>query len=205
MNSIWIPKDEAHSRFLFKSALCAFLIEFLIVTAVGWHEHWLAHPNKKSGINEKDYIEAEVFKIPQDTPHLVEEKKMRPSHSQPEGTLSKSPNLGTSASVKPNLDEENKTESGPAIAPTHGPILVYSPPPVIPPYLRDREFKTYVVIDFYISAQGTVSPRLVNSSGNEELDAIALRAAHQWQFRPAEDQHKAIDSKVRLRLIFEVE
>jgi TonB family protein len=51
---------------------------------------------------------------------------------------------------------------------------------------------------------GVVTPRLLSSSGNEELDVIALNTSRQWQFRPAESDHVAIDSKVRLRILFEV-
>lgn len=75
---------------------------------------------------------------------------------------------------------------------------------MIPAYLQNQELKTSVVIDFFINSQGGVTPRLVGSSGNEELDAIAIEAVKKWQFRPAENDHHAIDSKVRLRIVFEV-
>jgi TonB family protein len=60
------------------------------------------------------------------------------------------------------------------------------------------------VIEFLITASGGVTPRLLRSSGNDELDAIALTTVKKWQFRPAEQDHKAIDSKIRLRIVFEV-
>jgi len=75
---------------------------------------------------------------------------------------------------------------------------------LIPSYLQDQNFKTSVVIDFFVSALGSVTPKLVGSSGNEELDALALNTAKKWQFRAAEKDHHTIDSKVRLRIIFEV-
>jgi TonB family protein len=61
------------------------------------------------------------------------------------------------------------------------------------------------VIDFFVDSQGESTPRLVGSSGNEELDAITLATVKKWQFRPAEQDGKPIDAKTRLRVEFEVQ
>ena len=95
-------------------------------------------------------------------------------------------------------------ESSPDLGPTHGPVAFYTPAPVIPAYLRNQNLKTSVVIEFLITAQGVVAPRLLDSSGNDELDAIALRTAAQWQFKPAAKDNVPVDSKTRLRILFEV-
>jgi len=102
------------------------------------------------------------------------------------------------------LPESNQTQAGPVLGPTHGAVALYSPAPVIPPYLRNQELNATVVIEFLISAQGGIVPRLVGSSGNEELDAIALTTVRKWQFRPAEQDRHPIDAKLRLRIVFEV-
>ena len=91
------------------------------------------------------------------------------------------------------------------LASTHGPVALYAPPPQIPVYLQDQDIKTHVIIDFLVNQQGGTNPRLVSSSGNEELDAIALETAKKWIFRPAEKDGKKIESKVRLRIIFVVQ
>ncbi|HUO58801.1 MAG TPA: energy transducer TonB, partial [bacterium] len=104
----------------------------------------------------------------------------------------------------PKAPEQNQVDAGPALGPTHGPVAVYAPAPVIPAYLRDQNLKTSVVIEFLITAQAAVTPRLLESSGNDELDAIALKCASKWQFKPAAQDKVPIDSKTRLRILFEV-
>lgn len=200
---IWIQTDPAPRGILLKSALVALFLEVVSLTAIGWHEHWLSHPQKTTGLDESRFIETEVFQFPEEA-HLVEEKKVSAPAPKTEATIS------TQVSAKPNANttqitnEENITESGPKIAPNHGPIAIYAPPPILPSYLQDQDLKTNVLIDFYVTAQGAVTPKLVGSSGNEELDAIALEAVSKWQFRPGEKDHHPIDAKVRLRIIFEV-
>lgn len=202
----WVNDDPSQSKLLIRSACLAFLIEAILLTAIGWHEHWLAHPKKVDPFDDSHFIEAQMFQIPSEA-HLVEEKKSHlPPPPKHEITLNKEPEKGKATQTDQNkMEEQNQTESGHELAATHGPVVLYAPSPVIPPYLQNQEFKTSIVIDFYITAQGNVSPRLVTSSGNDELDAIALNAVKKWQFRPAEQDHKPIDAKVRLRIVFKVE
>ncbi len=184
-----------------KAFATAAFLELLFLTAAGWHAHWLAHPGRTT-TDTSNYIEAQVYEVPKES-HLVEEKPkvVAPKH---EAVLSKVPKKGKEAPKENKVLEDNQTESGQRLAPTHGPVAVFSPPPVIPAYLRDKELNTSVVIDFYVSALGVTTPRLAGSSGNQELDAIAVEAAKKWQFRPAEKDHKPIEAKVRLRIVFEV-
>jgi TonB family protein len=128
-----------------------------------------------------------------------------PAPHKAEVAISKVPKKGRAPKPGENpLNEQNQTTSGPPMAPTHGPVALFAPAPVIPPYLQNQDLKATAVIDFFVTAQGGVSPRLVGSTGNEELDAIAINTAKKWQFRPAEQDHKPVDSKVRLRIVFEV-
>ena len=194
----WTNIPQSDSKLLLRAAIIAALVEFAILTGLGWHSHWLAHPTNAP--DSSRFIEAEVFQMPRQT-HLTEEKKISVPKSH-EVVLSKAPGKGKKPPEKASVQEENQTQGGPALAPTHGPLAFYAPAPVIPEYLRDKELNTSAVIDFFISAQGTVTPRLVGSTGNEELDAIAVNTAKKWQFRPAEQNHRPIDAKVRLRIIF---
>lgn len=201
----WATDTRPRSKILVFSALAAFFLEAALLTVFGWREHWLAHPQKTTGLDETQFVEAQIFQIPQEAPHLVTEKKVAPPPQKAEATLSKNPAQGTTQKANSSFEEENKTESGPKIEPTHGPVVLYAPQPVIPSYLQNREFKKSVVIDFLVNIQGVATPRLVGSSGDEELDALALAAAKKWQFRPAEEKHKPIEAKVRLRIVFQVE
>jgi TonB family protein len=192
-----LPTDG--SKVLTKAAVLAFIVEFSILTVLGWESHWLSHPQPVS--DNSRFIEAEVFETPK-LDHLTEEKKVAaPKAAEP--VISKVPGQGKKKD-QPQAEEQNQTSSGPPVPPTHGPLAFFAPAPVIPEYLRDQDLNVSAVIDFFISAQGGVTPKLVGSTGNEELDALAVATAKRWQFRPAEQDHKAIDSKIRLRIVFTV-
>ncbi|MEO7164878.1 MAG: TonB family protein, partial [Bdellovibrionia bacterium] len=162
------------------------------------------HPHSTE-LDATQFLDAQVFEVPART-HLVEEKKVaRVVKAKAEVALSKTPSQGKTPPLPPtSLQEENQTESGERSAPSHGPVAVFAPPPKIPSYLQNREFKTAVAIDFYVNSKGGVITKLVGPSGSDELDAIALESVKKWIFRPAEKDHKAIDSKVRLRIVFVV-
>jgi len=200
MKSLDIDKlNEEDTRILYKTAVAAVVIEFIILTAFGWEGHWLAHP-QKTGLDESRFIEAEMYQIPKDPAHLTEEKKVVTKVK--EAVVSKAlSGAHTQALTKPI---ENQTDAGDNFAANHGPVAIVAPPPVIPSYLQDQDLNSSVVIEFYVNAQGVALPKLIGSSGNEELDAIALSTVKTWQFRPAEQNHKPIDAKVRLRINFQV-
>lgn len=198
----FLPKPvPGENRIFWRAALVALVLELAVLTALGARDKWLSHRPKV--LDESNFIEAQVL-IPQET-HLVEEKP-KASLAKPEATVSKVPDKGRVAKPEEKvLPEENKTESGPKLAPTHGPVAVFSPAPKIPAYLQDNDLHASVVIDFFVAANGNAEPRLVGSSGNEELDAIAIAAAKKWRFQPAENDHHPADAKVRLRIVFEVQ
>ncbi len=75
MKTLDIDKlNEEDSKILYKTAVAAVVIEFIILTAFGWEGHWLAHP-QKTGLDESRFIEAEMYQIPKEPAHLTEEKK----------------------------------------------------------------------------------------------------------------------------------
>jgi TonB family protein len=196
----WTHVPRSDNKILLSAALVAFVIEFAALTLFGLQTHWMTHVDQIE--KSPAFIEASVFEMPK-MEHLMEEKKI--AAPQPhEAVLSKVPDQGKKTETKPQADESNQTTGGPPLAPTHGPVATYAPPPVIPDYLRDKDIKTSAVIDFYISATGDVDPKLVGSTGDEELDALALKTVKKWQFRPAEQDHKPVAAKIRLRIIFQV-
>jgi len=193
------PDAGFERKLLRRSLVAALIFELLALTAFGTNWHWLAHPPKTD--DTSNFIEAQIFELPPEA-QLMEKTAV---HAKPEVTISKTPNKGREAKPDEKVQEENQTQSGSQLAPTHGPVAIFSPSPKIPAYLQDKDLHTSVVIDFFVTAQGIATPRLVGSSSNEELDAIALAAAKKWQFRAAEKDHLPIDSKVRLRIMFEVQ
>ncbi len=200
-NHVEIRKYE--NKILSLSFAAALVVEFLLLTGMGIYQHWLAHPQAKTEWASPKYIETEIYEQPKPE-HLVEEKKSQ-TLSRPEKSLSVHPDEGKKSKDANPLQDQNQTDSGPKLVANHGPIAIETPAPVIPEYLRDRDMATSIVIDFFVTSLGIVTPHLVSSSGNEELDALALTTAKKWRFKPAENEHKAYDSKVRLRINFQVQ
>ena len=127
-----------------------------------------------------------------------------------EAVLSKIPGQGKASAISltqeknATVEAKNQTAASAPLAPTHGPIAVYSPSPILPDYLKDEAIKTNVVMEFFITATGETTVQLMSSSGNEELDALAIATGEKWRFQPAEENHTPINSKIRLRIVFEV-
>jgi len=182
----------------FKKAMgWAFAVELVFFLALGAEHLSFFH----SPFDNSNLIDAQILKLPANS-HLTgaesvkdeDEVYFNPRHK---------------VKVKPKqevkkTEAQNQVDQGPNLGPTHGPVALYAPSPVIPAYLRDQKLKTSVVIEFLITAQGLVTPRLLESSGTPELDSIALSTVAQWKFKPAAKDNVSIDSKTRLRILFEV-
>jgi TonB family protein len=200
----WISsRDSSSQKILISSAFLALLLEVTLLIGVAGNHSWVSSPVSTQP-QETPFIEAQVIELPEE-PKIIEEKKAEAAALAPqETTLNKKKGKGAEHSANTLTDIQNQTQAAPEQPPSHGPIAIFSPSPVIPSYLQNRDLEASVIIDFFVNALGESSPRLAGSSGNEELDAIALATAEKWQFRPAEDDRKPIDSKVRLRIVFEV-
>ena len=88
---------------------------------------------------------------------------------------------------------------------TRGVRVVYAPLPKLPEAFASAALKTNVVIEFTVLADSTNLARLVESSGNEELDAAALSATKRWKFLPAVADNRPMDTKIRLTVNFIVD
>ncbi len=181
--------------------LSAAALEWLGLWLLAFPTHWMSHPGPPNS-DVAQFAEAEIFELPP-LKSLVSDPKQASPVAAPEKkiTLKVNPHPQASSTLPP---QENETQSSALFPPTHGPIPVYHPRPVIPDYLKTREWKRAVVVDFFVTARGQVRLALVQSSGEDELDILALHTLQQWQFRPAEQEHNAIDSRVRLRIVFDV-
>ena len=193
-----ILNSEEDRRQLSKAAGLALILELLFFTTLG-----LGHlPIFRNPFDSAQYVDAQILQLPANA-HLSGATATK-DDDEIVFNPRKKPRKQTKKQEPPKASEQNQVNEGPNLGPTHGPVALYSPAPVIPAYLRDQNLKTNVVIEFFISAQGQVTPKLLDSSGNDELDAIALNTVKKWQFKPAASDNQPIDSKTRLRIVFEV-
>ena len=156
-------------RRLQQAAGIALGLELLFFLALGaGHLPFLRNP-----FDSANYVEAQIVQLPANA-HLTGAEAVK---DEDEVVFSRKQSRKKKVEKKepPKAPEKNQVDAGPALGPTHGPVAVFAPAPVIPVYLRDQNLKTSVVIEFLITAQAQVTPRLLDSSGNDELDAIALR------------------------------
>jgi TonB family protein len=191
-------KSGEYEKRVRQAAGVALGLELLFFLALG-----LSHlPFLKNPFDSAGYVEAQIVQLPANA-HLTGAEAVK---DEDELVFSRKQSHRKKVEKKqpPKALEQNQVEAGPALGPTHGPVAFYAPAPVIPTYLRDQNLKTSVVIEFLITAQGAVTPRLLESSGNDELDAIALKTGSKWQFKPAAKDNVPVDSKTRLRILFEV-
>lgn len=81
----------------------------------------------------------------------------------------------------------------------------YSPQPAIPDDLRNDVLTASMIAEFAVQSDGTPGEiKVVKSTGNKELDDIALETARKWRFKPATRDGQATEGRVRLHIDFEV-
>ncbi len=194
-----VPSYPAEERKrLLQASGMALGAELLFVLALG-----LGHPPAfRSPFDSAQYLDAQILRLPQDA-HLSAAAAATPDDGIFYNPRRKHPKTVKRA-APPKTPGQNQVKAAPGPGPIHGPVALYSPAPVIPGYLRNQNLKASVVIEFLITAQGLVTPRLLDSSGSGELDAIALSTVSKWRFKPASRGDLPIDSKTRLRILFEV-
>jgi protein TonB len=92
----------------------------------------------------------------------------------------------------------------------HIPVVVEaeptnSPQPTIPDDLRSDAIDKTCVAEVTVSETGMpVSVKISQSSGNSELDALAMDTAKRWRFKPATSDGVPVQSTVRLHIEFQV-
>jgi len=70
--------------------------------------------------------------------------------------------------------------------------------------LLDTDLDTDFWALFTIHADGTTDVKMLKSTGNQELDSIAMASAREWKFKPATQDGKPVDSYMRLDVQFQV-
>jgi len=120
------------------------------------------------------------------------------------------PGAGTSTPPKPEPKPEPPAPK-PEPPKPHVPVVTevattYNPSPVIPDDLRSDALNAEVIAQFMVDTNGVPGEvKIVKSSGNQELDQLALETARKWRFKPATRDGVAIQSQVILHIQFEVQ
>jgi len=189
--------ETLESRILQQAVSLAVLFYLLLIALLFWL--WPRVGQNPAAEKPSSFLEAEIMVHPQ-----TQLREALPSRQKTaELAISKNPHLGRQKQVI-NPEQQNETAAEPPLPPTHGPLVTFAPTPRLPDYLKNENLNTSILIEFHISANGQSTPYLLSTSGNEELDALALKTARAWIFRPATKDGQAFDSKVRLRINFEV-
>jgi protein TonB len=94
-------------------------------------------------------------------------------------------------------------------APPHEAVTVAAAPlnqpqPALPDDLLESDLHATFRALFTVHPDGTASVKMLSSTGNAQLDRIALAAAQRWTFRPATVDGKPVESYLRLAVEFEV-
>lgn len=146
-----------------------------------------------------------TVKAPEQEPKT--EPKIEPK-PEPKTELVKPPiQIAKAVEPKPEPRPEPKPEPMPA---PHVPVFTeaaqtFAPQPSIPDDLRSAALDKTVVVEITVDANGnSTRVRLMQPTGNDELDRSALDTARKWKFKPATRDGQPVESRVRLHIEFQV-
>lgn len=81
----------------------------------------------------------------------------------------------------------------------------FAPQPTIPDDLRTQALDKTVTVEITVDANGNATAvKLTRSTGNDELDRIAIETARKWKFRPATRDGQPVQSRLLLDIVFQV-
>ncbi len=130
--------------------------------------------------------------------------------AQPGGGPVTQPKPTPTTEPKPEPTTKPEPKPKPPAKP-HVPVIAtaeptFQPQPDIPDDLRSEAVDATTVVEINVSPDGAAdSVRISQSSGNDQLDRLAVNAAKKWRFKPATRDGEPIASKVRLHVQFKVD
>jgi protein TonB len=169
------------------SAFLALLIEFSVLGILGHKRQIQQEP--------AFFAETELLEMPK---KLVSEKKT--TNKNPALRIKPTQNQGN----KLSLETSNALEEGASPSRSHGPIPLHTPTPTIPARFHEKDLHQEAIIEFRVDTQGHATAKLRRSTGEKELDTLALETAWKWRFQPAEKDGNPVESKFLVKMLFEV-
>ncbi len=196
----WARTGYFEARVFQGSIPLAILTEFVVLTLVGLGQRSSLLSHSAESPSQNSWVEAQIYEMPE-APHLVQKMKAAVPVVQSEIAIHPSASAPQSKATAPaKFDSENQVQEGAPVPRDHGPIPVFNPKPVLPEYLEYQDASHSVVVVFEVSAEGAVNPRLVVSSGHDEIDAVVLETLKRWRFQPGVKDGRPVNSHFRARI-----
>lgn len=76
--------------------------------------------------------------------------------------------------------------------------------PVYPPELKRNKIEGEVTVEFVVRPDGSTDRARITESTNPGFNENTLRAIRRWRFKPGEKDGKAVSTRVRIRIPFNV-
>ncbi|HRQ48425.1 MAG TPA: energy transducer TonB [Rhodocyclaceae bacterium] len=94
----------------------------------------------------------------------------------------------------------------PRITARYDAAYLRNPAPAYPSASRRRGEEGKVVLRVQVTADGRPDRvEIVQASGHPRLDRAALEAVQRWRFEPAREGNTAVDSWIRVPIVFRLE
>lgn len=83
--------------------------------------------------------------------------------------------------------------------------ILVNPTPEIPSEYKAEAVKTSCVAKFHIEKDGKFEVKLLDTTGNDEIDHIVLATLKKWKFKPATLDEEPVKSTKKLRVELEID
>lgn len=144
----------------------------------------------------KPQVEKAIPQIKAPRPNLIERNQLNKKSSVK--------NQKIEPPIQPPSSSQTQESSETFAVPSVEAQVIEQIKPEIPFEVRSQDYKSYVRVKVEIDIDGTSSPSLKTSSGNEKVDAAVLSALKKWKWRPALLNGSTIKSVRYFRFEFEV-
>lgn len=124
-----------------------------------------------------------------------------PAQSAPATAEAKPSNEPAPRSAPP--DESTRPSAAASGDSTARPLA--QPLPALPDDLREQAYQTVATARFLVHADGSVEVELIKPTPSPRLNQILLTALRQWRFFPAMQSGRPVESRLEIRVHFNIE
>ncbi len=84
------------------------------------------------------------------------------------------------------------------------PVPTKQPHPVYPHDMKNHGYGGEVVVEFILDTSGVVQAAFARSSTRPEFEKSAVQAVSKWRFRPGRKNGVAVNTRMQIPIIFEL-